>query len=347
MIKNHISIIVFLILAMLVSCDEPDTVVTNIVHPDGSVTRKILMRNTKNIFNKAELQLPFDSTWKVIDSMEVSSKGDTTWIKRAEKLFKNVEGINLEYKNDSSVNGKMTRFAGFSKKFKWFNTEYRYSESIDKLIPSGYSVRNFLSDEEIAYYYSPDYIKFNKENGVDSIKYNILADSIDKKSERWIVKNVASLWIEEFSRLIGSDAGPELSRESLKSREDELAAIINSDKGIFDSLWTANVLFKKFIGETDAIKFKTEADSAMSVAFEKFLVDIRNYSVRIVMPGRLIATNGYIDSTRDLLWPVKSDFILTDQYEMWAESKTPNVWAWIVSGLFLIFVAMGIYLKKM
>ena len=147
--KNHIRIIVLLMLSIAVSCDEPDTVVTNIVHPDGSVTRKIVMRNTKNIFNKAELQLPFDSTWIVIDSMQVSSKGDTTWIKSAEKLFKSVEEINSEYKNDSSVNGKMTRFAGFNKKFRWFNTQYRYSESINKLIPSGYSVRNFLTDEEL------------------------------------------------------------------------------------------------------------------------------------------------------------------------------------------------------
>ena len=185
------------------------------------------------------------------------------------------------------------------------------------------------------------------ENGVDSIKFKVLADSIDKKSEKWIIKNIASLWIDEFSRLTESTAGPELSKESLKSREDELAAIIDSDKDIFDSLWTSNILFRKFIGEEDAIKFKTEADSAMSVAFEKFLVDIRNYSVRIVMPGRLIATNGYIDSTRNLLWPVKSDFFLTDHYEMWAESKITNVWAWIVSGLFLVFVATGIIVKKM
>ncbi len=36
----------------MVSCDEPETVVTNIVHPDGSVTRKIEMRNSKNKFEK-------------------------------------------------------------------------------------------------------------------------------------------------------------------------------------------------------------------------------------------------------------------------------------------------------
>ena len=64
------------------------------------------------------------------------------------------------------------------------------------------------------------------------------------------------------------------------------------------------------------------------------------------MPGKLTGTNGFIDSTRNLLWPVKSDFFLTEQYEMWAESKTTNVWAWIVSGLFLVFVFTGIIIKR-
>ena len=95
--KIHLRIILLLILMIVVSCDEPDTVVTNIVHPDGSVTRKIVMRNTKNKFEKSELQVPFDNTWTVTDSLEVGVKGDTTWIKRAEKLFKNVDEINSAY----------------------------------------------------------------------------------------------------------------------------------------------------------------------------------------------------------------------------------------------------------
>ena len=82
-------------LMMVVSCDEPETVVTNYVHADGSVTRKIEMRNIKNNFKESVIQVPFDSTWTVKDSCEINVKGDTTWIKRAEKLFKNVEEINL------------------------------------------------------------------------------------------------------------------------------------------------------------------------------------------------------------------------------------------------------------
>jgi hypothetical protein len=63
------------------------------------------------------------------------------------------------------------------------------------------------------------------------------------------------------------------------------------------------------------------------------------------MPGKLIGTNGFIDSSQILLWPVKSDYFLTEPYEMWAESKSTNTWAWIVSGLFLAFVLTGVLLR--
>ena len=70
-----------MILMMVVSCDEPETVVTNYVHPDGSITRKIEMRNIKNDFKTSDHQVPFDNTWTIRDSIEIGVKGDTIWIK--------------------------------------------------------------------------------------------------------------------------------------------------------------------------------------------------------------------------------------------------------------------------
>ncbi|MBK7710125.1 MAG: hypothetical protein IPJ37_03550 [Bacteroidales bacterium] len=67
--------IVLLMLMVVVSCDEPDTIVTNIVHPDGSVTRKIVMRYGNKGLKKSDIQVPFDNTWEITDSLEVGAKG--------------------------------------------------------------------------------------------------------------------------------------------------------------------------------------------------------------------------------------------------------------------------------
>ena len=318
---------------------------TNYVYPDGSVLRKIEIRNPKNNFKKSTLQIPFDSTWTVKDSLEISQKGDTVWIKRAEKHFKNIDEINLSYRSDSGANKSYSRNAGFRKRFKWFNSEYRFSERIEKISAFGCPVKDFLNNEELLYFYSPESLKQEKENVADSLKYKALSDSVKNKTDKWALKNFISEWTGEFSKLTEGKAGQDILRESLKAREAELEQIIAENDKKFDSLWANGVILKKFIGETNALRYKAEADSAMKLAVSILMNDFKDYSLRIAMPGKLIGTNGFIDSSKVLQWPVKSDYFMSEPYIMWAESKLPNIWAWIVSGLFLAFVVTGVIVR--
>jgi hypothetical protein len=338
-------IIVAFITILVASCGEPDTVVTNYVHRDGSVTRKIVMRSDKNNLKKSNIQVPFDSTWSTRDSVEISRKGDTTWVKTAVKEFKSTEEINLDYKSDSSANKDVKREAGFKKSFKWFNTEYRFSEKIDKKFLYGYPVKDFLNSEDLVYFYSPESLKHEKETGPDSLKYKALKASVSEKTDNWIYQNLVSEWIGIFSGLTAGKRGNDFTEETLKSKENEILDMVKKNSEKFDSLWSNGFILKEIIGDANALKYKAEADSAIKTVEANFLLDFKNYSVRLVMPGKLLGTNGFIDSSHVLLWPVESDYFLTEPYEMWAESKTPNTWAWIVSGLFLAFVLTGVAIR--
>jgi hypothetical protein len=349
--KKSFKLLVSIILVSTVSCNEPETIVTNIVHPDGSVTRKIEMKSfedkVENRFKLSDIQVPFDSTWIIKDSCEISEKGDTAWIRRAEKLFKNVAEINTEYLTNKGANKEFSRQADFSRKFRWFNTVYRFSEKIDKIMQNGYPVKNYLNQEELKYFYSPETITSEKLGGPDSLKYKTLQDTIEYKTNSWTLHCMVSEWIGEFSRLTSEKEESNIMKDSLKSREDELVnfIMINENNEKFDSLWSNGIILKEYIGETNYLKFKTEVDTAAVKVLNQVLNSFKNYSVKVSMPGKLIGTNGFIDSSEVLLWPVKSDFFLTEQYEMWAESKIPNKWAWIVSGLFLVFVITGVIVR--
>jgi hypothetical protein len=343
--RTSLNPILFFLIMVVASCDEPETTVTNYVHTDGSVMRKLEMRNHKKNFKKSDLQVPFDSTWVVKDSCEVNAKGDTTYIKRAEKLFKNISEINLAYKSDSGANRNVPRTTAFRKSFRWFYTAYRFSEIIDRKLKYGYPICNFLNDEELRYFYSPGNIKLAKEHGPDSLKYRALADSLKLKTDRWTLRNLVSEWIGAFSGLIKNKADGEVSFQSLKKHENEFVSLIEENDKNLDSLWKNGALLKQFIGEPDALKYKTEADTAIESVTNEIFMDFKDYSVRIAMPGKVIGTNGFIDSSRMLCWPVKSDYFLTEKYEMWAESKITNLWTWIVSGLFLLFVLTGLIVK--
>lgn len=335
------------ILALIASCDEPETVVTDIVYPDGSVMRKIEMKNMANKFEISRVQVPFDSTWSIRDSLEINGK-DTIWVKRAEKLFRNTDEINNEYITDSSYNRNVKRRAGFTHTFRWFNTEYRFSERVEKKLEAGYPVSDFLNQEEMAWFYSPESINEEKKNGPDSTRYRAFDDTIRTKTDLWATKSLVSEWIYVFSEFAKGKTGDEMSFESLKKRESEFMEIIKkADDGKFDSLWKNGILLKKFIGESNALKYKTEADTALAIVTNRFFVNFSDYTQRIVMPGILTGTNGVIDSAGVLTWPVQSDYFMSEDYTMWAESRTPNRWAWIVTGIFLLFVLAGIIFRAL
>ncbi len=345
--RKKLILTVTMILVLTNSCDEPETVVTNFVHPDGSVTRKIEMKNSENNFKISDIQVPFDSTWIITDTIEVDENSDTTWVKRAEKLYVNVDAINMEYRMDSGANRNISRSAEFSKKFRWFNNEYRFVERIESKMSHGYPVSDFLDPEELRFYYSPEYLKYEKLSGPDSLKYKQLDDSVEKKSERWILKNFVAEWIEEFGRLTRNKTGNNMLRDTIKKREDEFISLVEEDEEKFDSLWSNGLILKEFIGEENSLKYSEEADSADGIVLNHFWIDFKDYSMRVAMPGKLTGTNGFIDSNKILLWPVKSNFFLTEPYEMWAESRIPNKWAWIVTGLFLIFVITGLIIRTL
>jgi hypothetical protein len=290
--------------------------------------------------------VPFDSSWTIKDTIEISKKGDTTWIKRAEKLFNNINEINETYISDKGDNKIAKRYAVMKKSFRWFNTEFRFGEKIDPLLSDGYKIENFLNSEELLWFYSPESLKKDRRNSIDSLSFKSLNDSVDHKSEKWLISNLVSTWIAEFGKLAGAKGDNDIFR-SLKSKEQDMIRTVELNSEKFDSLWKDGTMLKKLIGEANATKYKIEADSAESLASSLLWNNFHDYSVRIVMPGKLTGTNGFADSANVLLWPVKSDYFLGQPYEMWAESKVTNVWAWVVSGLFLLFVLAGVIFKTL
>ena len=71
-----------------------------------------------------------------------------------------------------------------------------------------------------------------------------------------------SEWIGVFSRLTERKAGKDMTMKSLKSRQDELVKIVDANSEKFDSLWSKGILLTQFIGEANAVKYKTEADNS-------------------------------------------------------------------------------------
>ena len=368
-------------MVMLFSCNYK-TYVINTVHKDGSVTRKVIMKNSEEKFEPGKYMVPVDSTWQTKIDIDINEKGDTSWILTAEKFFASVEEINEEYINDQGSNQHLKRKARFSKSFKWFTTVFRYSETIDKFMTVNCPVSDFLSDEELKFFYLPGNVMSELKNGSDSLKYEALSDTVDTKSEIWMWTSYVRQWIEIFYDLFGDHPDLSIDKEEMLSKEsdfvkqlidyeksekekdEEALRIIEEaeDEEVVNVLEKAieqevideesdniELLITSMLGKKFYSTFRTEIDSAMSVleTMTASFFSTDNYDIEIRMPGNIIASNGYVITDPDpensggILWTVKGDYFLTQQYEMLAESQVNNYWAWIISALFILFVITG------
>ncbi|HER09593.1 MAG TPA: hypothetical protein ENO20_11865 [Bacteroides sp.] len=365
--KRKIKIAIMTIgMTVLFSCGY-DTHVINIVHEDGSVTRRVVMEGAEPDFDPDLYRVPVDSTWQIEISADTSGSSEQKWILTAEKYFANVEEINQAYQGDSGVNSGLERSAAFSKRFRWFTTTFRFSERVQPVLTVSCPMSEFLDEEELAFLYLPEKVRESLLNGPDSIYYGDLQENTDSIGEIWVWTSIVRQWTEIFYDRFGNDPGLQISREEMRSMEgalleqivretnDEQAGTeepveMGGEEGD-DEL--ARILIP-VAGKAFYQEFRSEIDSAGSVLEEMIepFVATASYTIEIRMPGRIIASNGYAGTGQEtgggkyMLWSVSGEYFLTEPYEMWVESQVSNYWTWIVTGLFVLFVIAGLVVRR-
>ncbi|MBM3419856.1 MAG: hypothetical protein FJY11_01845 [Bacteroidetes bacterium] len=336
-------IAVLILLLPLQGCDEPETIVTNIVHPDGSVTRRIEMRTSKREFDPEEYRVPVDSTWKLTYSTEVSDEGDTTRVLVAEKLFPDAESISAEYAGGIGINAASVRSAYFSKSFRWFTTSYRFTEQVRRIMPHGYPIRNFLSNEEVEFLMLPNSVATDLKEGADSTFYTALSDSVDSHVELWLVRGLVNSWSQLAGKMLKDSGADEKFVEEFYGYEEKFTAYLEPFGSDIDSVLIA-ILGEETVNRYGSIF--SAAEDSIDKSMELFW-QFCGYTVKTIMPGTLKDCNGYISASGEVAWQVRPELFFFEDYTLWAESHRENRWAWYVSGGFVLIVVAGIVLRKL
>lgn len=342
--KKAANIIILMIIMMLLSsCGGPDALLINFVRKDGSVKRKLILTYHKDEFDLSDCQVPVDSSWTLAKSYDVSEDGDTTYSLTAVREFESVSAVNRLYKEYDGSNPGMIRTASFDKKFRWFNTFYRYSENI-KAALEGIPPEDYFSEEELDYFYMPEKLIDSLLEGPDStsLKVNMI-DPLDEKTEEWFGRSLVKAFISKLrdtarvNNAIVIDTGLIFKKEQQVLGSLDILLGDMGEEELVDSL----------LGKGFYVNNRALVDTLMSDVEEEFLVafETDSYLVQAYMPGELTSTNGYIDEDGNVLWQVTGPVFLSSDYNMWAESGTTNLWAWILTGAFVLFVITGLLIK--
>lgn len=356
-------IIIGATIAMLAACSHNDTAMFTKINSDGSCYREITIPADSAFLAGDTAKRPFpvklDSTWSLVfatnkgakSRIEPYTKGRTyvvdTALNKNMTARKNYPTVNslTTFRLDDSVWDTLATKISFTKKFRWFYTYYAFSETYPKTNPLlRVSINNYLTPEEILTLYGENKNLFTGKNGVE---IKDLLNSIEEKGNAWLNRS----YYEEFFHIIlkyfrlykempvDSATFAQAKNQIYKLNKDSL----KSDNMAFEELFNQYFHTKKFT----AIKNPKEVEEAMInelPEFDRYFKMNIHYSLSI--PGKTIETNTQVIKGDTLAWKVDGYRIFFTEYTLHAKSRKPNVWAFAVTGLFILLVAGSFWIKR-
>lgn len=367
---NSIAKPILVVLALLVIHSCLDYHVTTVVFPDGSLERTIkVARADSGAFDTGAMRIPSGDGWEITTEWETTyePEGDTIkkYVLSARKYFKSFKELNEELNQKAGESGYVQIETYLEKKFRWFYTDLRYTETYKQYFPFQYiPLGDYLTENEIEYSKKPDefiyslqekaFVRVSELEIVSELtqKDSLMAEELDKDIEKrykeWLSRNI---W-KEFISIIAepsTEINPEI-KESFLERADSIYLSISfydlaekiTDEG-----------FEELLLQAVADYFNTDAARLLdlnSVSFENFFENLEkiyapandSFTNTIVMPGELLFTNADNYELNTCSWEIDFSSFFADDFEMIAESRIKHTWARVISilagviGLFAI-----------
>jgi hypothetical protein len=362
----------FVLLVILASGCLEYTMTTRVL-PDGSIERTIVVKGDSAEIFKGSLPVPVDSTWKISGGYEEKSAGDSTdkkqYVYKASKVFRNSAELNKELNPVSEEAGRIIREVKVEKKFRWFNTFYKYAETYKQTFPFHRKpVDEFLNDRELEFawaddkdlYYSreSDALMILKDTLVrpalsvkDSARMKELKEAIEKKFFRWMSTNVYEDYFEVLK--VALDKSGTMKQGKAEKTRDGLFAFFDSCFIDLDSFFD-----RKGQNDTSLLQLASKyyhADTAILYhanrkgfdTFNKKLDNIMpvfgdSYMNLTIMPGIIISSNSTEINGNTASWDVESDHFYAKDFTLLVESKKINKGLSIVSGALVVFLLIGL-----
>lgn len=364
--KTRTSLILISFVFILFSCEDDRINMMTKIYPDGSCTREFI-QNTKPDFIVGDTakSYPFsfeiDSLWKIEvfwdteNGKQIHEWPFSNWTKdttnkkenlkaRATRHFTDVEELNkcnfFEHSDWKSFQPKIK----FEKKFKWFYTYYHFKECYFAYKPFKISLlTDYLNEEEIKMWFQGDDEYFN---GLNGIEINDRLNDIEKKYEKWLERNI----FEEQYNIVLSNLNlldnPLINKssaiaikdtifEKYRKLEDDFPELLQ----ILDTAYQTHA-FSEIMGKNKDIGKETEN---LFNFLDNYTTSV-NYS--LIMPGKILNENSTQVKGDTLAWHIDTYRFTEYDYEIYAESRKPNIWAFVVSGIFILGVGLS-YFKRL
>lgn len=370
--KTILHLILAAVLLIVAGCTDNEMNMSTVVNRDGSCSRELAFVADSatlvgsNGFDGTMGYLIEDSLWK----KSWRCKGDTTYdylmgeavndslakilasqtcgnkvlsdtvLLCAKRDFASVEEM-AEASPFRLGEGELKSSITLSKRFKWFYTDYLYSETypsqealfrvpLSDYVDSAVAAYWFVGQEEKLPTYSP----YEKKS---------FYDDIEKKVDKWLL----ACWINTACDVVADNYNalphPPVSREHFDSLRDSITDYAASDN--MEMMEDVTKIFSGYF-HSDAYNDLFAEGSEGAAAMEEFveqLLEVMTLRVdaQLMLPGRITHANIGIIEPQGLSYRVSGERMIPGDYTVTAQSRATNVWAFLLTGLIMVLAIVS------
>jgi len=317
---------------------------TTIVSEDGTMERTFTIEGDSDKVHAKTSIIPIDDNWKRTITKDRNGK----FVLMAKRSFASTAEMNAAMRGEEGRTLQIS--VSLEKHFRWFFSTLHYSETCKtfrqlRTVP----LKTWITPEEMSLMTKHVLDKEPFEKASDSVS----VDRIYKRFEEWEERNL----FEAFFKVI-LDGARSTGNESLR-----VADLLRMKDSLYacSQLYVREQNMEKIIGVFSdhfgkyAVQSALDANSLGMDTLKKKLdfqtsVGSNAYTVKLVMPGFITATNASSLEGTTATWKnVISRSSIAD-FEMWAEARVVNWWAIIVTGGVvlgaLVFFVVGVFRRK-
>lgn len=335
------------LLLMLVSaCDKQEVALLTVVNEDGTCERTGSYRHT---MTKAERDsagwtqpvpdcLAIDNTYET--RTEVEADTVTTLFRRH---FATADEMSVH--TPLRVNGERLRStAKLEKRFRWFYTEYTFTETFACLKDRFKVAPSTIADDEVVSYWFTG--QPNIMEGLSGAEIANRTRDIEPLVNRWLNKNVVGVVLEVITRHYDAVGQPPLNKEAFLGVRDSLATYLLQHE--FDGLNVANDfsgLFQRFFQSKAYDPFFEEGgayEKEMEAELEAYInLFVFRVAYRLKMPGKTMDTGiGRLRNDGVIDYSLTGERLIPKDYTLRATSRVTHTWAVVLSVL-VVLIALG------
>ena len=241
----------------------------------------------------------------------------------------------------------MTPRETLTKHFRWFYTYYTYNGVYPELTEKGpVPLKNYLNESEQKLWFQGDDTAYRGMNGLEMKE---VLDRLEGQFVQWYNRSLYELSLEVMRPFIADlKQGDYLSR--LNAAKDSLyqAYRPQNDDPDFSPALVCQLLDTHFHTDCFSLLYK-EKQQEVDKKFDEETRSVELFGVVIQyelnMPGQMLSANTTFREDGHWVWKVDAYRLLAGEYLLTAESRVPNIWAFILTGL-LILLGIGYWIKK-